>query len=147
MGFSRQEYWSGLPFPSPGVLLNPGIELRSPALQANSLLTELQYFILFMLLWMKLYFYFYLFCTIYFCLFYLSLAALGLCCFEWAFSSCDELGLVSSCSAWASHCGDFFCCGGSVVVVQRLSCPEACGIFLDQGSKLYRCIGRRILKH
>ena len=50
MGFSRQEYWSGLPFPSPGVLPNPGRELRSPALQAESLLTELQYFILFMLL-------------------------------------------------------------------------------------------------
>ena len=32
MGFSRQEYWSGLPFPSPGDLPNPGIELRSPAL-------------------------------------------------------------------------------------------------------------------
>ena len=37
MEFSRQEYWSGLPFPSPGDLLNPGIELRSPALQADSL--------------------------------------------------------------------------------------------------------------
>ena len=32
MGFSRQQYWSGLPFPSPGDLPNPGIELRSPAL-------------------------------------------------------------------------------------------------------------------
>ena len=32
MGFSRQEYWSGLPFPSPGDLPNPGIELGSPAL-------------------------------------------------------------------------------------------------------------------
>ena len=42
MEFSRQEYWSGLPFPSPGDLLNPGIEHRSPALQADSLLTELQ---------------------------------------------------------------------------------------------------------
>ena len=31
MGFSRQEYWSGLPFPSPGDLPNPGIEPRSPA--------------------------------------------------------------------------------------------------------------------
>ena len=41
MGFSRQEYWSGLQFPSPGDLPNPGIELRSPALQADSLLTEL----------------------------------------------------------------------------------------------------------
>ena len=36
MGFSRQEYQSGLPFPSPGDLPNPGIEPRSPALQADS---------------------------------------------------------------------------------------------------------------
>ena len=41
MGFSRQEYWSGLPFPSPGDLPDPGIEPGSPALQADSLLTEL----------------------------------------------------------------------------------------------------------
>ena len=32
MGFSRREYWSELPFPSPGVLLDPGIELRFPTL-------------------------------------------------------------------------------------------------------------------
>ena len=37
MGFSRQEYWSGLPFPSPGDLPDPGIEPRSPALQADAL--------------------------------------------------------------------------------------------------------------
>ena len=37
MGFSRQGYWSGLPFPSPGDLPDPGIEPRSPALQADSL--------------------------------------------------------------------------------------------------------------
>ena len=37
MGFSRQVYWSGLPFPSPSDLLDPGIELEFPALQANSL--------------------------------------------------------------------------------------------------------------
>ena len=42
MDFFRQEYWSGLPFPSPGDLPNPGIEPRSPVLQANSLPTELQ---------------------------------------------------------------------------------------------------------
>ena len=36
-GFSRQEYWSGLPFPSPGDLPNPGIEPRSPTLQADAL--------------------------------------------------------------------------------------------------------------
>ena len=41
MGFSRQEYWSGLPFPSPGDLSDPGIEPRSPGLQADSLPTEL----------------------------------------------------------------------------------------------------------
>ena len=35
MGFSRQEYWSGLPFPSPGDLPVPGIEPESPALQAD----------------------------------------------------------------------------------------------------------------
>ena len=40
MEFSRQEYWSGLPIPSPGDLPNSGIEPWSPALQADSLLTE-----------------------------------------------------------------------------------------------------------
>ena len=38
--FSRQEYWSGLPFPSPGNLPDPGIEPGSPALQRDSLLPE-----------------------------------------------------------------------------------------------------------
>ena len=40
MGFSRQEYWSGLPFPSLGDLSDPGIEPGSSALQADDLLTE-----------------------------------------------------------------------------------------------------------
>ena len=40
MGFSRQEYWSGLPFPPPGDLPNPGIEPGSPALQADALSSE-----------------------------------------------------------------------------------------------------------
>ena len=40
MGFPRQEYWSGLPFPSPGDKPDPGMELSSPALQANSLPSE-----------------------------------------------------------------------------------------------------------
>ena len=40
MGFSRQEYWSGLPFPSPGDLPYPGIEPGSPALQADALTSE-----------------------------------------------------------------------------------------------------------
>ena len=54
------------------------------------------------------------------------------------------LGLFSSCGAWASSCSGFSCCGaqalglvgvgaGSVVVVYRLSCSAARGIFLDQG--------------
>ena len=41
MGFSRQEYWSGLPFASPGNLPNPGIKPGSPALQTDNLLSEL----------------------------------------------------------------------------------------------------------
>ena len=41
MGFSRQGYWSGLPFPSPGDFPNPGIKPGSPALQRNSLPIEL----------------------------------------------------------------------------------------------------------
>ena len=41
MGFAKPEYWSGLPLPSPGNLPNPGIEPRSPALQADSLPIEL----------------------------------------------------------------------------------------------------------
>ena len=40
MGFSRQEYWSRLPFPPPRDLLHPGIEPQSPTLQADSLPTE-----------------------------------------------------------------------------------------------------------
>ena len=40
MGFSRQEYWGGLPFPFPGDLPNPGMEPRSPALQADFFNTD-----------------------------------------------------------------------------------------------------------
>ena len=40
MGFSRQEYWSGVPFPSPGDLHDPGIEPGSPTLQADALTSE-----------------------------------------------------------------------------------------------------------
>ena len=40
MGFSRQEYWSGLPFPSPGALPKPGIKPGSPALQIDALPSE-----------------------------------------------------------------------------------------------------------
>ena len=40
MGFSRQEYWSGLPFPSPGHFPDPRIEPRSPLLQADALTSE-----------------------------------------------------------------------------------------------------------
>ena len=58
MGFSRQEYWSGLPFPSPGDLPSPGIEPRSPALQENSLPTELHgkpIYILYIYIYMYIY--------------------------------------------------------------------------------------------
>ena len=41
MGFSRQEYWSGLPFSSPGDLPDPGIKLKSPALAGRFFTTEI----------------------------------------------------------------------------------------------------------
>ena len=50
MGFSRQEYWSGLPFSSPGDLPDPGIKPGSPSLQEDSLLTKLQGKLLLLLL-------------------------------------------------------------------------------------------------
>ena len=40
MGFPKQEYWSGLPFPFPGDLPDPGIEPGSPALEADALTSE-----------------------------------------------------------------------------------------------------------
>ena len=40
MGFCRQEHWSGLPFPSPGDIPDPGIKPASPALQEGSFLTS-----------------------------------------------------------------------------------------------------------
>ena len=48
MEFSRQEYWSGLPFPSPGDLPDPGIKPGSPALQVDSLPSELHTYIYFL---------------------------------------------------------------------------------------------------
>ena len=40
LGFPRQEYWSGLPFPFPGVLPNPGIKLKAPALASGFFTSE-----------------------------------------------------------------------------------------------------------
>ena len=88
MEFSKQKYWSGLPFPSPGDLPLPEFKPWSPELQVDSLPTELPE-----------------------TPFYLSiLAALGLHHFSWAFSSCSEWELLSSCDAKASHCGGFSFC-------------------------------------
>ena len=74
---------------------------------------------------------------------YLFLAALGLSCCTQAFSSCEEQGLLSSCSAQVSYCGDFSCCRtwtlgiwASVAAVHRLSCSAACGILLEKGLNL-----------
>ena len=61
------------------------------------------------------------------CLFiYLFLAALGLHCCAQAFSSCGERGATLRCSAWASHCGDFSCCGAWALGV-RASVVAASG--------------------
>ena len=69
------------------------------------------------------------------------LVVLGLHWCTWPFSSCGEWGHLSNCGAWTSHCGGFYSSRAWaldpwfwVIVVHRLSCPVACGIFLDQGS-------------
>ena len=61
---------------------------------------------------------------------YYYLAVLGLHCCVWAFPICGERGLLSSPSAWASHCSGFSCCG-SRALEHRLG---SCGVFLDQRS-------------
>ena len=69
---------------------------------------------------------------------YLFLAVLGLCCCRQAFSSC---GARPSCDGSSAR-GTVSRCTGSVVVALRLSCSEACGIFLDQGSNPFPLAGR-----
>ena len=83
---------------------------------------------------------------------YLLWVVLSLCC-------CTGFLLVAvsggySLWCWASHCGDFSYCwawpledGGTWVVAHGFSCPEACGIFLVQGSNRVPCIGRWIPYH
>ena len=63
MGFYRQEYWSGLLFSSPGNLSDPGIKSGSPALQADSLLSEQSY--IYTYIYTQLYIYIYIHAYIY----------------------------------------------------------------------------------
>ena len=103
MGFSRQKYWSGLPFPSPGDLPDPGIKPRSSALQAAPLLSEPPGKFETISGFRNDYgmhsinncIYLFLNCT------YLFLAVLDL--------RCDQ-GLLSSCAAQTPHCCGFSCC-------------------------------------
>ena len=86
--------------------------------------------------------------------YYLFLAVLCLPCDMWAFSRCSKgWGPLFSCGGQPSCCGGFSCCGaqavgaGSAVVVQKLSCSEACAIFLEGESNLCPWIGRWIPNH
>ena len=125
MEFSRQEYWSELPFPSPGDLPTPGIEPRSPASQADSQLSELPGKP----------------CFVNSHLFLFDCA--GSLLLLWTFSSCRERGSLPSCGAGASHCSGFSCQGawalqpvGFSSYGTRFSCSIACRVILDQGSNL-----------
>ena len=85
----------------------------------------------------------------------------GVHCCTQAFSSCSKQGLLSSCGAWASHCGGFSCCEAwalglweSVVAVHgfsscgnKLSCSLAHGIFWTKDWTHIPCIARQILNH
>ena len=99
MGFSRQEYWNGLPFSSPGGLPDPRIESKFPALAGEFFTTEppgkprcLQNIIIFFLIWRC-----------------------------WVFNAVHRLSLVAesrnsslNCGAWTSHYGGFSCCSVQV---------------------------------
>ena len=89
MGFSRQEYWSGLPFPSPGDLTDPGIKPGSPALEADALTSNCP-----------------LFLCCFFCFFVFNLrkssyllAILWNSGFSWVYLSLSSLLFTSLCSA------------------------------------------------
>ena len=76
----------------------------------------------------------------------LFLATLGLCCCAQAFANCSQQGLLSSCSVWAPHCGDFSF-GAQALAVRAsgaetpgLSHASACGIFSDQGQKVFHAL-------
>ena len=148
MDFSRPEYWSGSLFPSPEDLPNPGIEPRSPPLQADFYQLSHQGL---------------------FCFTYLFLAVLGLpCCLGFSLVATSG-GYASLRQALASHCSGFSCCGAqtlgcfgfsswgsglqstdSVVKVHGLRCPEACGISPGQGLNsclLHRQAGSLPLSH
>ena len=80
---------------------------------------------------------------------FIYVAMLGLHCCVWAFSSCREQGLFSSCVAWASHCGGFSCCRAwalgavaSVAVTHWLSCPTALGSYPTRDQICVPWIGR-----
>ena len=84
----------------------------------------------------------------------MCVAVLGLRCCSRSLSSFGEPGLLSSCGAQAFHCGSFSFGGarapelvGPVAVMHGLSCPMACGVFLDQGLNLCPPVVRRILNH
>ena len=66
-------------------------------------------------------------------LIYYFFAMLHLRCCAWAFSRCGGLGLLSGAQTSPCCTAQALECSGSVVVTHGLSCPEACGIFLDQG--------------
>ena len=86
---------------------------------------------------------------------YLFLAVLDLCCCAWVFCSCCEWGLLSTCSAWASHrrlllLRSTWALGAqaSVIVVHELSCPEALGTLVPRpGIEHVPCIGWWIPNH
>ena len=79
--------------------------------------------------------------------FYLFLAELGLCCDTWAFSSCGEKGLLSSCGAWASHCRGSSCYGAQAQQLSYMGLVTLShvGSFQTRDQTCIPCIGRQIL--
>ena len=116
--FSRPEYWSGYPFPSPEELPNSGMEPKSPTLQADSLPAEPQrkpsvY---------HSYYNNWFFVCFYNIILFIYLDCAGSSSLPGLYSGCGEPGLLSSCSAQISHCSVFPCGARALGCVGSSSC-------------------------
>ena len=101
---------------------------------------------------LHIYIYIYIYLKIFNYLFIAFLAALDLCCCVGFLSLQQARATLFSCGVQASHCGGFSCrtrpqSTGLVVVVHRLSCSEACGIFRTRDRTHVPCTAKQILNH
>ena len=117
MGFPRQEDWSGLPFPSPGDLHDPGIKPKSPALAGD---------FFFFLFFFFVGFFFLIYLFIFGCARSLLLCGLFSSCSEWRLLFIVVLGFLTAlafrCGAWGLGCMGVSCCSSWALEYRFNSC-------------------------